>query len=56
MVAVSSANEIKKAFVEWNGWGPPDSEYQISEFCRATTYTEYDSDQVFWVLKAWMEE
>jgi hypothetical protein len=42
------------AFVRWNGWGPPTSEYQIGEFCRATTYSESDSDHEFWILMEWL--
>lgn len=54
MVAVKTAQEIRKDFRKWNGWGPPTSEYQIGEFCRATTYSEADSDHEFWILMEWL--
>lgn len=56
MVAVKTAREIRKAFIEWNGWGPPTSEYQIGEFCRSNTYSEEESEFMFWILKEWMDE
>ena len=54
MVEVKSAQEIRKAFIQWNGWGPPTSEYQINEFCRADAYSEEDSEHAFWILMDWL--
>lgn len=56
MVAMSTASELRKNFIEWNGWGPPASEYQIGEYCRSQTYSEMDSEFAFRVLMTWMNE
>ena len=56
MIFMSTVAEIRKDFIEWNGWGPPTSEYQIGEYCRAQTETEDDSDHAFQVLMEWMNE
>jgi hypothetical protein len=45
---------IMRDFVEWNGWGPPTSEFQIKEY----TYRECESvgevDLTTDVLTKWM--
>ena len=56
MVSTTSAQEIRKAFIKWNGWGPPTSEYQIGEYCKSNTYSETDSDYSFNILLGWMQE
>ena len=56
MVAVKSTEAIRNSFIKWNGWGPPTSEYQIGEYCRAETLTEEDSNYEFKILMEWMND
>jgi len=56
MVTVKTAKEVRKSFVQWNGWGPPTSEYQIGEYCRAKTFSEEDSDYESSILIEWLNE
>lgn len=54
MVLVSSAHKIKKAFIEWNGWGPPTSEFQINEYCWYEVEPDADREFIRQVLTEWM--
>jgi hypothetical protein len=42
------------AFVRWNGWGPPTSEYQILEFCRAKANSEPETEEYTEILNGWI--
>lgn len=54
MVTVETPKDVKALFIEWNGWGPPSSEYQIYEFCREKAVSEEDSNRIFTILLDWM--
>ncbi len=47
---------IRKDFIRWNGWGPPESQYQIIEYCREKTRNQADSDEAFEILLEWLNQ
>lgn len=51
---MDSEEDVIESFTEWNGWGPPDSEYQIIEFCKAKALSEEESNNLFIILFNWM--
>lgn len=53
MIQVTTDN-IMKSFIEWNGWGPPESEFQIQEYCAYNCDNEQDADFITGVLFQWM--
>lgn len=56
MIGTTPTQIVKKDFIKWNGWGPPTSEYQIVEYCRDRTKSDYESDSAFDILLDWMNQ
>jgi hypothetical protein len=46
--------DIMRDFIEWNGWGPPTTEFQIQEYCYRQCYSEGDVDLTTNILTKWM--
>jgi len=45
---------VCNSFVRWNGWGPPTSSYQITEFCQSKAYTKEEAEALVEILTGWM--
>jgi hypothetical protein len=50
----SRVNSVCNAFVRWNGWGPPSSEFQIQEFCKNKAIDDGESRVYNEILTGWM--
>ncbi len=50
----SIVDEVCIAFVRWNGWGPPTSEFQILEFCQSKAESAPKACKFTEILTGWM--
>ena len=50
----SLVKSVCVAFTRWSGWGPPTSEYQVMEFCRAKIESEAQAKDYAEILTRWM--
>ncbi|MHA1839872.1 MAG: hypothetical protein ACTSYO_07975 [Candidatus Ranarchaeia archaeon] len=51
---IKTPQEIMAEFRHWNGWGPPENQFQIEEYTRACAESEEEADLAEKVLTAWM--
>jgi hypothetical protein len=52
----TNKEEVRRDFTYWNGWGPPTTKIQISEYCKYNTYNLKEMNNASRILKEWMEE
>jgi len=51
---VTRDNPILRDFIEWNGWGPPTSQFQAQEFAFYKAESEQEADEMVEILTRWM--
>lgn len=51
---ITAYDSIMRGFIEWNGWGPPTSQFQIQEYCFYEHENECDVDFATDILMMWM--
>ena len=54
IVPSGDVEKILISFIKWNGWGPPDSEYLILEYCQGNCVNEANSNHAHRILLGWM--
>jgi len=52
----SDAAAIRADFETWSGGFPPESVSQMHSYCEAARPKDSDYDEVFAILRAWMDE
>ncbi len=50
------AAAIRADFETWSGGFPPESVSQMHSYCEAARPKDSDYDEVFAILRAWMDE